>query len=234
MAKGNGTCYTIGVGPGDPELITVRALRTIEQCPVIASPRTRQKNMLALAITQQAVDLSDKEILPLSFPMTYDEEECQAAHAEAAKEIAEFLDKGQDVAMLTLGDPSVYATGSYVSQILKEQGYPVVVVPGVPSFCATAASLQTVLTEEDEMLTVIPVSVGMEELFLALDRPGTKVIMKAGKKIGQVMELIEAKGLLEQTQYAENVGLPDERIGPASELPKNSGYFVTLIVTDRK
>lgn len=190
--------------------------------------------MLALKIAQQAVDLSDKEIIPLRFPMTYDQEEQDKAHLEAAEQIAGFLDRGQDVAMLTLGDPLVYATASYVSRILKQQGYRTEVVSGVPSFCASAAALQTILTEESEKLIVIPVSAGMEELFRALDEPGTKVIMKAGKKIDQVMELIRAKGMLSETQYAENVGLPDERFGPASELPDDVGYFVTLIVTDRK
>ena len=152
MAELRGICYSIGVGPGDPELLTLKALRTMEQCGVVAAPRTKGGHMLALDIAQQAMDLSDKEILPLSFPMTNDQKERKRAHAAAAGEIAAYLDRGEDVAMLTLGDPSVYATSSYVCRLLEEQGYRTETIAGVPSFCAASAALSRELVQDGEPL----------------------------------------------------------------------------------
>lgn len=185
-------------------------------------------------IVQHAVNTDDKTVLALRFPMTYSQEERQKAHCEAANEIAKFLEQGEDVAMLTLGDPSIYATASYVQAVLEEEGYETEVVPGVPSFCAAAAGWKVPLVLDREPLTIIPVAAGMDELSRALDAPGTKVVMKAGSKLPAVLQVLEEKDLLSQTYYAENVGLPEERFLPVSSLPDSPGYFVTLIVTDRK
>lgn len=190
--------------------------------------------MMALDIVKSEVDLSDKKLLPLRFPMTYSEAERKESHAKAAREIAVCLDAGEDVALLTLGDPSVYATACYVEQILREQGYETEVIPGVPSFCASAAALKTALVEDREELTLVPAAAGREELVRALDTPGTKVIMKSGTRILEVLAVLEEKGLLTQTFFAKDVGLAEELLGPVSDLPEDPGYFVTLIVTDRK
>lgn len=190
--------------------------------------------MMALDIVRSAVDLAKKEILPLQFPMTYDKAEREASHREAAMEIAAFLDDGRNVAMLTLGDPSIYATASYVEQILTDEGYEIEVVPGVPSFCASAAGLKQVLAEDREQVVIVPASAGRVELRRALDAPGTKVIMKSGSRILDVLDVLQEKNLLTQTWFAENVGLPGEKLGSVFEMPEHPGYFVTLIVTDRK
>lgn len=213
----------------------MKAVHTIEICQVIASPRTSQGRMMALDVVNHAdVDLDKKEFLPLHFPMTYDRVEREDSHREAAMEIAAFLDDGKDVAMLTLGDPSIYATASYVEQILGDEGYDTEVVPGVPSFCAAAAGLRKVLAEDKEPLAIIPASAGEAELSRALDAPGTKVIMKSGSKILDVLDVLQEKDLLTQTWYAENIGLPGEQTGSIFNMPEHPGYFTTLIVTDRK
>ncbi|MEE1352745.1 MAG: precorrin-2 C(20)-methyltransferase [Acutalibacteraceae bacterium] len=232
MAELRGICYSIGVGPGDPELLTLKALRTMEQCGVVAAPRTKGGHMLALDIAQQAMDLSDKEILPLSFPMTNDQKERKRAHAAAAGEIAAYLDRGEDVAMLTLGDPSVYATSSYVCRLLEEQGYRTETIAGVPSFCAASAALSRELVQDGEPLIVIPASAGFADMERMLDLPGTKVIMKSGRQLPKVLELLRKKDLLSATSLAENVGLPGERIlrEPDENSAGEAGYFVTLIV----
>lgn len=224
----NGTCCCIGVGPGDPELITVKALRALERCPAVAAPRTRQGKMLALEIASAAMDLSDKEILPLAFPMTYDAEEREAAHAKAAEQVASYLDRGIDVALLTLGDPSVYTTASYVRDRLREKGYATETVAGVPSFCAAAAASQTALAADREELHILPA--GVES-----DFPGTRVFMKAGSRLPNLLRKLESEGLLEQTVLAENIGLPGEKIvrQPTREDAEQAGYFATLIVRDR-
>ena len=138
MEKRIGTFYGVSVGPGDPELMTLQAVRCLENCPVIAAPQTPKGGMLALDIAKGAVDLSGKTILPLRFAMSLDPAVQKAAHIEAARAVKEYLDAGQDVAMLNLGDLSVYATFGYLQEILEAEGCKTVMLPGVTSFCAGA------------------------------------------------------------------------------------------------
>ena len=119
MEKRIGTFYGVSVGPGDPELMTLQAVRRLENCPVIAAPQTPKGGMLALDIAKGAVELSGKTILPLRFAMSLDPAVQKAAHIEAARAVKEYLDAGQDVAMLNLGDLSVYATFRYLQEILE-------------------------------------------------------------------------------------------------------------------
>ena len=146
MEKRIGTFYGVSVGPGDPELMTLQAVRRLENCPVIAAPQTPKGGMLALDIAKGAVDLSGKTILPLCFAMSLDPAVQKAAHIEAARAVKEYLDAGQDVAMLNLGDVSVYATFGYLQEILEAEGCKTVMLPGVTSFCAAAARLGQSLT----------------------------------------------------------------------------------------
>ena len=122
MEKRIGTFYGVSVGPGDPELMTLQAVRRLENCPVIAAPQTPKGGMLALDIAKGAVELSGKTILPLRFAMSLDPAVQKAAHIEAARAVKEYLDAGQDVAMLNLGDVSVYATFGYLQEILEAEG----------------------------------------------------------------------------------------------------------------
>ena len=157
MEKRIGTFYGVSVGPGDPELMTLQAVRRLENCPVIAAPQTPKGGMLALDIAKGAVDLSGKTILPLCFAMSLDPAVQKAAHIEAARAVKEYLDAGQDVAMLNLGDVSVYATFGYLQEILEAEGCKTVMLPGVTSFCAAAARLGQSLTGGMEQpLTIAP------------------------------------------------------------------------------
>ena len=129
MEKRNGVLYGVSVGPGDPELMTLKAVRCLEKCPVIAAPQTAGGRMLALDIARGAVGLDGKTILPLRFAMSRDPEVLRASHEEAARAVKEYLDAGQDVAMLNLGDVSVYATFGYLQEILEAEGYKTVSDP---------------------------------------------------------------------------------------------------------
>ena len=115
-----GVFYGVGIGPGDPELLTLKAVRVLEDCPVIAAPRTKSGEMLALDIATAAVDLGEKTIVPLYFAMERDTEKLRASHLAAAEAVRPYLDEGRDVAMLNLGDVSIYATYSYLMEILKD------------------------------------------------------------------------------------------------------------------
>ena len=229
MEMNRGTFYCVGVGPGDPELITVKAVRTLEKCQVIAVPRTKGSDTLALEIARAAADLSGKLILPLDISMTRDEAKRAAEYDAAAAAVAEHLDRGEDVAMPNIGDVSIYATCIYVQDRLENAGYDSIMIPGVPSFCAVAARLGRTLTERDLPLHIIPG--GGMDVEGELNQAGTKVLMKSGRQIKSVCDALKRTGQFDRAAMVANCGLPDERVfEDLSELPDDVGYFATIIV----
>lgn len=233
MEKRNGVLYGVSVGPGDPELMTLKAVRCLEKCPVIAAPQTAGGRMLALDIARGAVGLDGKTILPLRFAMSRDPEVLRASHAEAARAVKGYLDAGQDVAMLNLGDVSVYATFGYLQEILEAEGYKTVRIPGVPSFCAAAARLGQPLTGGMEApLTIAPGRHAAE----VLAAPGTKVLMKSGRQLPETLAALADAGLLGRSAMVCNCGLPDEEVWPdlsACDASRPAGYFATILVKER-
>ena len=182
MAELKGTFYGVSVGPGDPELLTLQAVRLIRQCPVLAAPQTASGQMLALDIARRALGdaLDGKTIVPLHFAMSRDPAVLAASHRQAARAVRPFLDAGQDVAMLNIGDVSIYATFGYLQEILQAEGYATAMAAGVPSFCAAAARLNVPLTGGmDTPLTIAPG--GWADR--VLETPGTKVLMKTGRQL---------------------------------------------------
>lgn len=227
-----GVFYGVSVGPGDPELLTVKAVRVLERCPVIAAPRTKSGGTLALDIVRQAVSLEGKTVLPLFFPMGKDKAAWREAHRRAAAEIRIHLDEGRDVAMPNLGDVSIYSTFSYLKELLEEEGSEAVMIPGVPSFCAAAARLGIPLAAGDAPLHIIPVT--GEPLAPALAGTGAKVLMKAGRSFPQVEEALREAGQLERAALVEDCGLPSERVCPdLGRMEEKPGYFTTVIVKER-
>ncbi len=224
-----GKFYGVSVGPGDPELLTYKAVRTIEKCEVVASPSTKGENMLALNIAKGIVDLEGKEILPLEFLMTRDKEKQKERHVLLANLIAEKLDEGKNVAMLNLGDASLFSTFSYILKLIDGLGYESEVVPGVTSFCAIAAKLKKSLTTMNEPLCIIPASHGCTKE--ALEIKGTKVLMKAGRGLGEVKKELFEAGLYERASLISDCGLETEKICESLDLAEdNMGYFATVIV----
>ena len=227
-----GTFYGVSVGPGDPELLTLKALRCIEQCPVLAAPRTAEGRMLALEIVKGAVDVSGKTILPLQFAMSRDADTLRASHEAAAGAVREALDAGQDVAMLNLGDVSIYATYGYLEEILKAQGYPTARIAGVPSFCAAAAALGRSLTDGMEAPLTLAPGRHAEQV---LDAPGAKVLMKSGRQLPAALAALRRRGLLEKSAMACNCGLPEQTLWPdlsSYDPARPAGYFTTIIVKE--
>lgn len=146
MSKG--VLHGVGTGPGDPELLTIKAVRTIESCPVIAAPQTADGAMVALDIVRGAVDFTGKTVIPVRFSMTRDLERRAAEHASLVRELVAHLDAARDVALLNLGDPSIYATFQRIAPDVRAHGFEARAIPGVPSFCAVAAALERDLTPE--------------------------------------------------------------------------------------
>ena len=243
MKKKRGTFYGIGVGPGDPELITVKALKIIKSCPVIAAPRTGNGDMVALDIVWRTGILSesaeiaeefDKKILAMDFTMDKDPAKRKENYRKNAEAAARYLDNGQDVAMVTLGDVSLYSTVHYIADELISRGYEIIMVPGVPSFSAAAASLAIPLAEMDAPVHIIPSVRNNSDDYL--DLPGTKVLMKAGRHLHRTLDELDRRGLLDVTSLAVNCGMDDEilikNLGDDEPLPDNTGYFTTVIVRD--
>ena len=233
MSRAKGVFYAVGVGPGNPEWLTREACRTLETCPVIAAPRTASGEMLALSIARAAVGLEGKTILPLEFSMSRDASVRAASYERAADVVSRELEAGRDAAMVNLGDVSIYATAYYVLDVLRRRGYETRMIPGVASFSAVAAALGRSLTEMEKPLHVYPA--GACDLDEALAQPGTKVLMKSGKAIGETAAALARHGLAETSAMVADCGLPTQRIlSDMTELPGDIGYFATVIVPDKR
>ena len=223
----NGTFYGIGVGPGDPELLTLKAARLIRSCDVLAIPHRDPEKCFAYRIACGAVpEAKDKPILCVDMPMTHDKQLREAAYEAGAAAIINVLTEGKTVVFVTIGDPSVYSTFAYLSAKTLAEGYDVQWVPGVPSFCAAAAALNIPLCTDREELHILPGSIHAEN---ALAYPGTKVFMKG--ELGPLLDAIEQGG--KTAQAVENCGTENERLyRTAGEIPKDAGYYLVTIVKE--
>ena len=214
----NGTLYGVGVGPGDPELLTIKAAKLIRGCDVLAIPHRDPEKCFAYRIALGAVpEAKDKPVLCVDMPMTRDKAAREAAYEAGAAAIANVLGKGRTVVFITLGDPSVYSTFAYLAERAEKRGFAVQWIPGVPSFCAAAAALKAPLCTDREELHILPGSINAEN---ALAYPGTKVFMKG--ELGPLLGAIEQSG--KTAQAAENCGTEDEHLyRTAGEIPKDAG-----------
>lgn len=227
-----GKLYGVGVGPGDPELLTLKALRLIKENEVIAVPGKDIQASVAYQIVKGAYeDLDKKTLIPVAMPMTKDPQVLKTNHDKAADQVEDYLREGKNVVFLTLGDTTVYSTYLYVHKRILERGYEAEIVSGITSFCAVAARMNMGLVEADQPLHVIPATYKAQEMDEILKLPGTKVLMKTGKKMKQVKESIEKSG--QKAVMIENCGMPSEKIyRSAEEIPEDSGYYSLIIVKE--
>ena len=227
-----GTLYGIGVGPGDPELMTLKAVRLVRECDIIALPKSGDGVGVAEEIVRGAApEFDEKEHIEVSMPMTRDPKLLAESHRKAAEQVESYLKQGKSVVFLTLGDPTVYSTYVYVHKRVQEHGFPVEMVPGVPSFCAVAAKLNISLVEGAQPLHIIPASYqGTEE---GLEWEGPKVLMKTGRSMKKVKEILREKGLMEKAKMVQKCGMPGEEIYHNMEdADENSSYFSVIVVKE--
>lgn len=229
----SGKLFGLGVGPGDPELLTIKALRIIKESDIIAVPGNKTEESVAYQIVKGVYpELDQKHLLPIAMPMTKDPAVLEENHQKAAGEVGNFLREGKQVAFLTLGDPTVYSTYLYVHKRILNQGYEAEIVSGITSFCAVAARLNMGLVEMAEPLHVIPATYQAFEMDNVLKLPGTKVLMKTGRKMEQVRESILNSG--QKAVMIENCGMPSEKIYETAEaIPKQAGYYSLIIVKEQ-
>ena len=221
-----GVLYGIGVGPGDPECMTLKAVRLIEEVDIIAAPGEDVKKTTAYTIALQAVPgIADKELLPIHMPMVMDRDFIAKYHCRGAEKIAGKLEEGKNVGFITLGDPTVYSTFSYIEKIVKDMGYQTAYISGIPSFCAAAAAMSIPLAEGRESIHIIP---AMHDHMQIPDAEGNYVFMKSGRKISEVRKILKKSG--RDVIMVENCGLPDEkRYYSVDEIPDDSGYYTLII-----
>lgn len=226
-----GTLFAVSVGPGDPGLVTLAAVRALEACPVWAVVRTPGGATSALDIASCVVDPQAKELVELAFAMTRDTAALSASHDAAAASVCAQLARGCDVAMPILGDASIYSTFHHIRPQVEAAGFATRVIAGVPSFCAVAAALGENLTPQmDAPLHVLPA--GYVDIPAALALPGSKVFMKAGSSLGELARAVRASDTSTRAFGAQRCGMPGERLlHDVDELVQADGtYFTTAVV----
>ena len=224
-----GILYGVGVGPGDPELMTMKACRLIRENEVIAVPGQEVTETVAYQIAVQAVpELAQKTLVPVYMPMTHSKEERDRLHDAGVKLLESWLDQGKNVIFLTLGDPTIYCTFTYLQRRAIKDGYETALIPGITSFCATAARLNMPLVEWNEELHIVP---AVHSLKHDLSQPGNYVLMKSGKKMDQVKEILRKSG--RDVCMAENCSMPGEKLYySVDEIPDDAGYFSLIIARE--
>lgn len=230
-----GKLYGVGVGPGDPELITLKAKGALEQADVIAVPRSPvEPGSTAHSIVSGFV--RNKPVLELLFPMAADAGKLNESWNYAAKAVRRELDRGKDVAFITLGDPTVYSTFMYVYRILKSQGYSAEIVPGVPSFCASAAKAGVSLSEGTQTVAIVPGTIEPEKMDDILDRFDNIVFMKASAGWEYIKERLEARGLEKKVTVIQRCCMEGERVthGMDGDMGHKPGYFTILLIKKKE
>lgn len=225
-----GKLYGIGVGPGDPELLTLKAKRLIEECDYVAVPVKKEgEDSVALNIAKGAVDIPQDKVVEILFTMNKDKEKREACRQAAAEEIMKILDEGKNIAMLALGDIGIYSTYAYVHKRLIKAGYDVQMISGIPSFCAGASKANISIVEGNESFGVIPSLKGIDQVEKSLNVFDNLVIMKVGSHVKEVYDILKAQGKENNAIIISNVGMEGEYVGPL--LPdREYGYFTTMII----
>ena len=226
----------MGVGPGDPELLTLKAVRVLQASPVVFTPQAAgSRDSLALTVARNYIDESKQRLIYAEFVMGGTSDD---VWTEAAERIAGYLLRGEDVAFLTQGDPLLY--GSFMYVMVKVQAahsqIPIEVVPGVTSITASAAQARLPLVSHAERLAVLPAMYGIDDLRDVLKRNDTVVLMKVNRKAMEAVSQLEADGELSRCVFARRATTPRERIefSLRDVKPEETDYFSMLILSGRK
>ena len=223
-----GRLYALGLGPGDPELVTLKALRLLRAAPVVAYPAPEQGDSFARSIVAEWLRPGQRE-LAVRFPMRPGPPPAAVYH-EAAARLASVLDRGEDVAWLSQGDPLFYGSFVGILDLLVER-YPVTVVPGVSSLTACAAAAALPLVCRDASLTLIPATLDRAELARRLVTADAAAVLKLGRHFPKVRQVLAELRRIEGAIYVEHASLANERIMQLAAVdPASVPYFATVLV----
>lgn len=239
IATTAGRLYGVGVGPGDPELITVRAQRIIRSCSVIVHFAARERSGNAWSIVEALV-APDQRVLRMDYPVTTEavkkaeyERVIDEFYDRASETIADALTEGHDVAVLCEGDPFFYGSYMYVHHRLAAR-FDTTVVPGVTSFSAAAAAAGVPLVSLNEVLTVLPGVMPVDDLKAALVDVDAAVIMKVGRHLADIRSAVESAGLGDDAIYVERASWPDQRVLPLADAADiRAPYFSLVLIPGR-
>lgn len=217
--------YGIGVGPGDKELLTLKAVRIIGKVPVIVVPSGKAGGRsIALEIAQDYIN-SNAEVIVKHFPMGTEEQEGKIY--EAFQAIEEKLKAGKDVAFLTIGDPFVYSTYIYLLKYIQEKGYLVETVPGITSFCACASIAGQPLVIGDEGLLIIP-----GDRIATINKEKYVVVMKVYKREEEILNTLEEKGF--KYVYIKKAGREGQEVLRDRDSIIRNREYMSLIIANRE
>ena len=214
-----GTLYVIGVGPGDPELLTLKAARILREVPCICVPKGREEgSSLALSIVKKIMSLDNKNIIEAHFPMRKTK---AAAHAgdldakwnETVETVMTILNGGTDIAFITIGDPTIYSTFFHLYDRLLEldPSLSIEIIPGISSITASAAQAGISLGLADERIAVVPATYA-DDIGMELERFDTVILMKVHKVFDQVLAMLDAAGLTDKALYISRTGMDDAQV----------------------
>ncbi len=224
----------IGVGPGDPDLMTVKAIKAMNGVDVVFAAGHKRSNT-SLAATIAIPHLEEgKDIIPLTFPHTFDSVSGRSPHEEAARVIIKELAKGSSVAFLTLGDPMTFSTFTYVLEAVLELApeTKTLIIPGITSFAAAAAATLTPLAEGEESLAILGAAKSTEALAAFVDTADNLVIMKPYKMSEEVCDILESRDLGEKTFFCTECSRPSQKISQGLEKARITGpdHYMSLFI----
>lgn len=223
-----GTLHLIGVGPGDPELLTLKAVRLLDDMPVIAYPQSGENSSMALDIAREHCN-PHALMLPIPVPMQLDRAPAQAAYDEAARQIRAQLEAGRNVAWLCEGDPLFYGSAMYLVPRLAPYA-PIVVVPGVTSLTAAAATIPRPLAARNELLKILPAPLPDDILRPELATASAVAIIKIGRHFDRIRALLHETGLADGAYVVEHATLPQQRLSRLAEFAHaERPYFSTIL-----
>lgn len=223
--------YGLGVGPGDPDLVTLKALKILQAAPVIAYPATTSGESMARAIAAPHIPEGRVE-LPFAIDIRTAHDANEDRYDSAARDIAQHLAAGRDVAVLCEGDPFLYGSFMYLFARLAED-WPVVIVPGISSLTAAAAALARPLVAGNETLTLIPATLPEDQLTARLKTCDAAAVLKVGRHLPKLKRALAAAGLLERADYIERIGFAGQRQCKLTDLAEDAAPYFSIVLARR-
>lgn len=235
-----GTFYSIGIGPGDPDLLTIKAAKLLSGCRHVFVPRARTaRESMVLSIAGGSIG-KEATVHELVFPMTTSREELSGRWKENASCIAAVLARGEDACFITLGDPCLYSTGIYLMRELQElmPDLRIEVVPGITSVSAASALACFPIGEGKDPVMIVPVDDNLRKVRSSLQQDGTVVLMKIGTRLNAVIDLLEDCGRMKDSVFISRAGLENERVVTDLNMMRNAeqeeGYLSIILVRARR
>ena len=228
----SGTLYGVGVGPGDPELVTLKALRVLREAPVLAWPAPEEGPSLAREIVADHLPGGQREIA-IRMPLLTARFPADDVYDKAAEEISGALSAGQDVAVICEGDPFFYGSFMYLFGRLSAD-HPVEVVPGVSSLTACAAALGSPLSAKNDVLSVVPGPLEADLMSARLADADAAAIIKVGRHLPKIRAVLEDLGLVANARYIERATMTEQRIVPLDQVPEDAAPYFSMILVHKR